>query len=89
MKAAITDLRPVLEAYAKEHRGRFVVFGSAARDQLRFDSDLDILLDFPPDEELAAWLFAEQECWSRRLTPDLHLKSWSAPEFLKRIGALQ
>jgi hypothetical protein len=87
MKTAVADLRLDLAAYQERHRGRFHVFGSAQRDQLRFDSDIDILLDFPPDEELAAWLFAEKACWCRRLTPDLHLKAWSAPEFLKRIGA--
>jgi hypothetical protein len=51
--------------------GRFLLFGSAARGQMRFDSDVDILVDFPPDTLDDAWNFAEHACWDRHLEPDI------------------
>src|SRR5580700_11265611 len=54
---AVADLRRVLDAYARGHGGRFLLFGSAARGQMRYDGDVDILVEFPPDRQGAAWNF--------------------------------
>jgi hypothetical protein len=35
-RRAVEALRPVLAAYARVHGGRFLLFGSAARGQMRF-----------------------------------------------------
>ncbi len=32
---------------ARAHHGRYLVFGSVARGQIRSDSDLDLIADFP------------------------------------------
>jgi predicted nucleotidyltransferase len=80
--AAVADLTGVLAAYARAHGGRFILFGSAARGDMRFDSDADVLMDFPPRELDEAWKFAEQACWDRSLELDLIPYRWCKPEFL-------
>ncbi len=82
---AVDALRLVLAAYAREHGGRFLLFGSAARGQMRFDSDVDILVDFPPDALDDAWNFAERACWDRHLEPDITPFSWCKAAFLAHI----
>ena len=68
---AVDELRPILAAYARAHGGRYLLFGSAARGEMRYDSDVDILVDFPPDAIDDAWCFAERACWDRALAPDI------------------
>jgi hypothetical protein len=52
-REALDALRPALAAYARDDGGRFLLFGSAARDARRRDSNIDILTDFP--EEPTGW----------------------------------
>jgi len=78
-------LKAELAAYARAHGGRFVHYGSVARGDHRFDSDVDILVDFPEHEESAAWDFAEAAC--RRLELRVDLRSWrtASPRLLQHI----
>ena len=56
-------LRAELAGVAAALGGRFLLYGSAARGALRFDSDIDLLLDFPDDAATsAAWGAAETAC---------------------------
>ena len=82
---AVAELRRALDAYARAHGGRFLLFGSAASGDMRFDSDVDILVEFPPDRQVAAWNFAERACWDRRLTPDIMASSWCTEDFLALV----
>jgi len=82
---AVAELRRVLDAYARAHGGRFLLFGSAAHGQMRYDSDVDILVEFPPDRQAAAWNFAERACWDRRLEPDVTASAWCTDEFLALV----
>ena len=82
---AVDDLRSALAEYAREHGGRFLLFGSAARGDMRYDSDVDILVDFPRDTLDDAWNFAERACWDRRLEPDITPLSWCKGRFLERV----
>ena len=84
---AVASLKHELAAYARAHGGRFIVFGSAARQDMRYDSDVDILVDSSPDDDAAAWDFAERACWDRRLEPDLMRRAWCKPGFLEHIAA--
>jgi predicted nucleotidyltransferase len=84
-RRAVDDLRSALAAYAGEHGGRFLLFGSAARGDMRYDSDVDILVDFPADTIDAAWNFAERACWDRRLEPDITPFAWCKGRFLERV----
>jgi predicted nucleotidyltransferase len=84
-RRAVEDLRSALAAYARQHGGRFLLFGSAARGDMRYNSDVDILVDFPPDQMDDAWNFAERACWDRRLEPDITPFSWCKGRFLERV----
>ena len=84
--AAVAALTPVLAAYARAHGGRYLLVGSAARGQMKYDSDVDLLLDFPDDRLSAAWSHAEEACWDRALDPDLMSYRWCRPAFLSHIA---
>lgn len=71
MEAAVAELKPALAAYAREHGGRFILFGSAARREMRPDSDVDIVVDFPAGPHMHAIGFAEEACWRLGLKPDI------------------
>src|SRR5690242_3824001 len=85
-RRAVEELRAALAAYARAHGGRYLLFGSAARGEMRYDSDVDILLDFPPDSLDDAWGFAERACWDRELDPDITPFSGRSERFLARIA---
>jgi predicted nucleotidyltransferase len=82
---AVAELRSALGGYARAHGGRFLLFGSAARGEMRYDSDVDILVEFPPDRQAAAWNFAERACWDRRLAPDVMASAWCTDNFLALV----
>jgi predicted nucleotidyltransferase len=83
---AVAALVPVLAAYARAHGGRFLLFGSAARGEMKFSSDVDLLLDFPSETLSEAWDFAEAACWDRDLEPDLMPYSWCKQAFLDHVA---
>lgn len=85
--AAVAVLRQELAEYGRSHGGNFVLFGSAARETMRHDSDVDILVDFPPDALDDAWVFAEDACWRLKLSPDIRPKAWCSQRFLNHIAA--
>ena len=87
IRRALAVLRERLRDYARAHGGRFLLYGSAARNELRYDSDVDLILDLSADAEEDAWSFAEQACRDLRLEPDIMPASWVKPEFLRRVGA--
>ncbi|ETX13322.1 hypothetical protein OCH239_10795 [Roseivivax halodurans JCM 10272] len=69
--AAVAALREDLATYAARHGGAFYIFGSAARGELRHDSDVDVLVDFPETVMPEALRYAEDACRSRRLPCDV------------------
>jgi predicted nucleotidyltransferase len=75
-----------LRGFAAAHGGRFLVFGSAAKGTIGFASDIDILLDFPQQEEARAFQYAESVCRQFGLVGDLHSKRTTKPEFVDRIA---
>ena len=83
--AAVGELKSVLAAYAREHGGRFILFGSAARREMRPDSDVDILIDFPVQLELKAADFAENEGRRRGLEPDVLPIHWTGERLRARL----
>jgi predicted nucleotidyltransferase len=84
--AAVETLVPVLAEYARAHGGRFLLFGSAARGTMKYHSDVDILLDFPPETLDEAWKFAETACWDRNVKPDLIPYRWCKNAFLEHVA---
>jgi predicted nucleotidyltransferase len=84
-REGLVRLRAMLVAYARAHGGRFLLFGSAARDELRVHSDADILVDFPRPGIDDAWVFAEEACRACGLSPDIRPRGWCSPSFLQHI----
>jgi predicted nucleotidyltransferase len=84
-RQAVEDLRAALTGYARAHGGRFLLFGSAARGTMRYDSDVDILVDFPTGSLDDAWSFAEHACWDRRLDPDITPYASCRGRFRERV----
>lgn len=74
-----------LSSYAKEKGGRFILFGSLARGEARFDSDVDLIVDFPPEWEGEAWRMAEDVCAELRTESDIKPLAWCDPTFASRI----
>ena len=79
--AVIEDLRDFVSA----HGGRFYVFGSVAEDRLRYDSDVDILIDVPPAFERAAWEHAEEAGRRHRIAVDILTTAYASPAFVDRV----
>ncbi len=76
-----------LAAFARGKDGRFTVFGSFVTKTMRFDSDLDILVDFPADRTAEAWDFVEQTCADHQIPADIHDARTMTTRFLDRLRA--
>lgn len=74
-----------LRAFGAAHGGRFFLFGSAAKDKMDFDSDLDVVIDFPIDDEIEAIDFVESACRKRDLPADVHVRSKSGDRFIEAV----
>ena len=74
-----------LSGFAREKGGTFVVFGSYVTKTMRFDSDLDIMLDFPDEAAADAWRFAEGVCARLGVPLDIHDAGSTKPEFAARV----
>jgi predicted nucleotidyltransferase len=81
---AVEALKPELAAYAREHGGRFVLFGSAARGTQHDESDVDILVDFPGRASTPACAFAEARCWALGVRPDVRPLDWTSDGVVAR-----
>lgn len=78
-------MRAALATHALEHGGRYVVFGSFARGDIRPDSDFDLMVDFSAASERAARDVAEATCRKHGLVPDVHLKSEVSDALMRRL----
>jgi Nucleotidyltransferase domain len=87
----VAALKEELTKYAQTHHGSFVIYGSVARGNFRFDSDVDVLVDFPPEAVSEAWRFCEDACRKHGLVPDVQPKYLCSPKFLQRLstGAME
>ncbi|KQT83039.1 nucleotidyltransferase domain-containing protein [Aurantimonas sp. Leaf443] len=79
--AAVRALRD----YARGHGGRYVVFGSYVTGAMRYDSDLDVLVDFPVELTPQAWRFAEDVCAGTAVPLDIHDARTATPAFCERV----
>ena len=81
MEAAIVAIDAALLAYAREHGGRFIRFGSTAEGRMRDHSDVDIIADFPVEASRTAAEFAEDLCRAKGMTPDAPAGAYLSPAF--------
>ncbi len=84
-KAAIKELQRLLAIAAPALGGRFILYGSAARGDLRHNRDVDILLDFPQHYLPAAYDAVETACRQLHLLADLRPAALVSAQFLDHI----
>ena len=85
IRAGVASLREALGAYGRAHGGRFLIYGSAVSGRLHYDSDVDLLVDFPEPQTAEAVDFVELACARLKLRVDVQPKSWCKEAFLARI----
>jgi predicted nucleotidyltransferase len=85
VRSAAARVMDELKTYAGAHGGRFLVFGSVATGKVKFDSDLDVVVDFPDGLENAAIEFVEDACAANSLPYDVYARTTSSEAFLARI----
>ncbi len=78
---ALSRVQVLLADVAREHGGRFLLFGSAARGDVRRDSDIDLISDFPIDVERKAILAAERVCARANVPCDIVEKRTCSDRF--------
>ena len=74
-----------LAAFVREHEGTFTIFGSYVTRTMRFDSDLDILIDFSDERSGEAWRFVEASCALHGVPADIHEAQATTLRFLERV----
>lgn len=85
MRRAFAALVGDLSAFAQRHGGRYIVFGSFARDDIRTTSDVDILVDFPEPVRPDAMDAAETGCRRHGLRPDVRPAQWCTEDFVATV----
>ncbi|MCY4563470.1 MAG: nucleotidyltransferase domain-containing protein [Gammaproteobacteria bacterium] len=68
---ALSRVRVLLADVAREYGGQFWLFGSASRGDIRKDSDIDLVADFPLDVERRAVCAAESACAQANIPCDI------------------
>jgi predicted nucleotidyltransferase len=86
-RRAADDAVRELSDYARNHGGRFVVFGSYVTNSMRFDSDVDVLVDFPMDQTADAWRFVEDVSARLAVPLDIHDARTTKSAFVDRVRA--
>ena len=73
--------------FARQNGGGFIVFGSYVTGIMRYDSDLDVMIDFPTDLSGDAWRFVEYACAEHGIKPDIHDAATSRSALAERVRA--
>ena len=84
MRHAIAEVDALLIDYARQHGGRFIRYGSTAKDRTMAHSDVDIIADFPDSASLEASNHAEKLCFERNLKPDVRPACWTSDKLMAR-----
>ena len=81
MAQALVEIDAALTAYAREHGGRFIRYGSTAKGQMRQHSDVDLIADFRGEASLEAASYAESLCYSKDMKPDVSASAYVSDRF--------
>ncbi len=85
IRAALPLLENELQAYARSHQGRYLIFGSMVTGHLHYESDVDLLADFSREKLGEALDFANELGTRLNVPVDVVSFQHCKPEFLKRI----
>jgi len=85
--AAAAAVKEALRDFVRKsgNAGRFIVFGSAATGTMRYDSDFDVIVDFPVEREADAWNAVEDACERWDIKADVFSTATTSDEFLAQI----
>ena len=84
MNEALVEIDALLLAYARQHGGRFIRYGSTATGRMRQHSDVDIIADFTDDLAGPAASYAEDVCFEKQMLPDVRAVTYASPALLER-----
>ena len=84
MDQALVEIDALLQAYARQHGGRFIRYGSTATGRMRQHSDVDIIADFDDARAGSAASYAEEVCFLKQMLPDVRAVTYASPELLAR-----
>ena len=84
MDQALVEIDALLQAYARQHGGRFIRYGSTATGRMRQHSDVDIIADFDDERVESAASYAEDICFDRQMLPDVRAVTYASPQLLAR-----
>ena len=87
MAQALVDIDAALTAYAREHGGRFIRYGSTATGRMRSHSDVDIIADFELEQAGRATTHAEKVCSDFGMPADARSIAYASPLLLDRALA--
>ena len=82
--AGVARLADDLAAYARDHGGRYVLYGSAVNGPVHDRSDVDVIVDFPECGRSAACRFVEESCDRLDLTGDIRPSIWASDALMTR-----
>jgi predicted nucleotidyltransferase len=85
LRGALPGIERALADYAALHGGRFFLFGSALTGRLHFESDIDVLVDFPRERLSAALDYAQALAAEKDVPLDAIGLSHCKAEFLERV----
>lgn len=71
MQQAVAEIDAALIAYARQHGGRFIRYGSSAKGRMMLHSDIDIVADFDGGAAGPAASYAEDVCSERGMVADV------------------
>jgi predicted nucleotidyltransferase len=86
LRAAVARLKLDLAEHAAATGATCILYGSAARDDLRYDSDVDILVDAPNATRVEALDRVDDSSARLGLKADIAEASWFGPRFHARIA---
>lgn len=86
-KNAAAGIIDKLRAYALREGGRYIVFGSSTSGEMRYDSDIDVLVDFPPEKAAAAVVYVEDVCAEHAIPADILDVATTKETFVQRARA--
>lgn len=84
-RKAASALHDIMREAAPRLGGRFILYGSAARNDMHADSDIDVLLDFPLHRQAEAYRALEEASSSLTIKADILPRGFVSDRFFEHV----